>query len=596
MKKTIKLSIATTLLLATCSYAQTNDLGTLTVSSATKSTQSIQDVTADLDVITSQELEEKHITTITEALNLVSGISFTSNGGLGKSSSVRVRGFDSNRVLVLVDGVRYNDITSTGGASFENIMIENVQQIEVIKGAQSGIWGADASAGVINIITKTPKEGLNGSIQTEIGSFNTKKLFLNGAYKSDKIYVGVSHSRIETDGFTAYAANGDDIDNYEDDGYENDTSKIKFGYSFDDNNKIDASYQVVDSENEYDSYNSDTDYESTSNTKTASVQYENITNDITTNIHINRSDFLREYPDSSSRYEGMVDEVGIKSNINYLDDSSFVIVGADYKKFDQEDIVNKDYTNKALFITNSNTFNDDTIVTQSLRMDQYSSFDNKLTGKVGVRHNYTQDTYVLANAGTAYNVPTLGQMYGAFGPNPDLNSETTTSYDIGFGYKDLKMTYFYNTIEDMISWSGSGYENIEGKSKINGIELSYKKDITEDILFNVAYTRLLQAEDTDGEDLKRRAEQTVKFGMDYYGIDKLHIGLNGEYVGERFNNTSKTQQTGKYTVINLVTNYDISSSVKIYAKIDNVTDKYYQTVTNYATSPRAYYAGLKYSF
>jgi len=593
--KTIKLSLVACLL-STLNLNAKEDLGTITVTSATKSEQSIKDITSSVDVITATDLEERHVTTVTEALNLISGISFTSNGGLGKTSSVRVRGFDSNRVLVLVDGIRYNDLTSTGGAVFESIMIDNIEQIEVIKGAQSGIWGADASAGVINIITKKTEDGIHGSIQTEIGSFNTKKLFMNAAYKNDKFYANISHSKIRTDGFTAYAKKGDDIDDYEDDGYENDASRIQLGYGFDDNNKVDFSYQVVEDENESDSSRGDTDSESTSKTKIASIQYENISNNITTNINVNRSDFLRKYPAYSSVYEGKIDEVGIKSNINYLDDSSFIIIGADYKKFDQEDIINQDYTNKAVFITNSNTLKENTILTQSIRMDQYSSFDNKLTGKLGVRHNYNQDIYVLANAGTAYNVPTLGQMYGAFGANPDLNSETTKSYDFGFGYQDVKFTYFYNTITDMISWSGSGYENIEGESKINGIELSYKKDITEDILFNLAYTRLFKAEDNNGDDLTRRAKQTAKFGIDYYGIEKLHIGLNGEYVGERFNNSTKTQQTGKYTVVNLVTNYDISNNIKIYAKIENITNKYYQTVTNYATSPRAYYAGLKYSF
>ncbi|MGB3751483.1 MAG: TonB-dependent receptor, partial [Arcobacteraceae bacterium] len=229
-------------------------------------------------------------------------------------------------------------------------------------------------------------------------------------------------------------------------------------------------------------------------------------------------------------------------------------------------------------------------------------FDNKTTGKLGVKYNFSNDLNIFSNAGTAYNVPTLYQLYapatdwGNVG-NANLTPETTQSYDIGFGYKDLKITYFHNTIEDMIDWN-DGYENIDGESTFKGIEIAYKKDIFNDLLLSMNYTRL-SAKDKDGKDLARRAKQTFKLGLDYYGIQKLHLGINGEYVGERKEYSwdgSVSAQTGRYTIANFVTNYEITKELKIYAKIDNITDKEYQTIEGYSTSPRAYYAGVKYSF
>ena len=112
----------------------------------------------------------------------------------------------------------------------------------------------------------------------------------------------------------------------------------------------------------------------------------------------------------------------------------------------------------------------------------------------------------------------------------------------------------------------------------------------------MSYTRL-SAKNKNGQDLRRRASETLKFGIDYYGFSKLHMGLNGEYVGSRYDSDNKQgAQTGRYTVANAVVNYDLSKNIKIYGKIDNITDKYYQSVNNYATSPRAYYAGLEVSF
>ena len=162
MQKNLSISLVASLLLATNLFSAQN-LETITVTSATKSAQSIKDVTSNVEVITKEEIEERHFTSVPEALNSLSGINVISNGGLGTSASVKLRGFDTKRVLVLIDGIRVNDVTGTSGAPFEHLMINDIERIEVVKGAQSGIWGADASAGVINIITSSAKEGFRGS-------------------------------------------------------------------------------------------------------------------------------------------------------------------------------------------------------------------------------------------------------------------------------------------------------------------------------------------------------------------------------------------------------------------------------------------------
>ncbi|MGB5793950.1 TonB-dependent receptor, partial [Poseidonibacter sp.] len=150
MQKKISTSLVASLLIATNLYSNEN-LETITVTSATKSTQSIKDVTSNVEVITKDEIEERHFTTVSEALNTLAGINVISNGGIGNTSSVFLRGMSSKRILVLIDGIKVNDVTSSSGAQFEHLLINEIEKIEVIKGAQSGIWGADASAGVINI-------------------------------------------------------------------------------------------------------------------------------------------------------------------------------------------------------------------------------------------------------------------------------------------------------------------------------------------------------------------------------------------------------------------------------------------------------------
>jgi vitamin B12 transporter len=162
MKK-INFSLIASAIITSSVYANLNE-AKITISSATKSEQSIQDVTSNVEVITGAELQSKNITTLTQALNLVSGIDYTSNGGIGKVTTINLRGMGNPRVLVLIDGQSMQDPSSTSGAMMEHIMINDIDRIEVIKGAQSGIWGANAAAGVINVITKNYKDGLHGQL------------------------------------------------------------------------------------------------------------------------------------------------------------------------------------------------------------------------------------------------------------------------------------------------------------------------------------------------------------------------------------------------------------------------------------------------
>jgi len=97
--------------------------------------------------------------------------------------------------------------------------------------------------------------------------------------------------------------------------------------------------------------------------------------------------------------------------------------------------------------------------------------------------------------------------------------------------------------------------------------------------------------------LGRRPKDDLKFSIDYYGIENLHIGVDGEYVGKRYDRTdNQGRQTGKYTIINMTADYQLNKNVKLYGKIVNATDKSYQTVDGYASSPRAFTLGLKASF
>lgn len=567
--------------------------------SASKTEQSLSTVTANATVITADELDEKHITTVAEALNLVSGISTVSNGGLGKSTSVFVRGFDSKRVLVLIDGIRYNDPTGLNGAPFEHLMIADIERIEIVKGAQSGIWGADASAGVINIITKKAHNGLHGTLTGEYGSFNTKKYGATVSYATDTYYVKAASLTVDTDGFSAQAPKGVNPDTLEDDGYRNTTTSLSAGYQFDSMNKIDLKHTAIHATTEGDPYKDPNGiYNSSAKESFSSLNLNHFDSFNEVNLYAKRSTFERDYPQDlyTKAFDGVVTEYGLSSRIPYRSKNDFVLVGADTKSFEHRNDFDKKYTNTALFMTNSNTFNAKTTLTESVRLDNYDAFHDKTTGKIGVKHFLDNGLYLSSNYGTAYNIPTVYNLYGPYGSTA-ITPESTKSFDASVGYHGAVLTYFYNTIDDMIDFDMSTYKynNIAGTSTFKGFEAEYKKELLSKTLLSLNYTHQ-SAKDKDGFDLARRAKENFKFGIDYYGIDKLHVGVFGEYVGSRYDDKAQTKQTGRYTVANAIVNYDLSKTVSVYTKIDNITDKYYQSVHGYATSARAWYIGLKASF
>lgn len=619
MKK-INVSLVASFLIATNLYSQqTSSLDEITISSATKSEEKLKNVTANVDVITAEDIESRKFKTVIEALNSLSGVSISSNGGIGTLSQVYLRGMKSENTLVLIDGIRYNN-PYNGSVDFAHLMINDIERIEVIKGAQSSVWGADASAGVINIITKSAKDGTFGNASVEYGRYDSKISKATISHKNKSFDAKLSATRVDTDGFSAMSPKSSDADNYEDDGYRNTTVDLKLGYNFDDNNRVSLGYETIDAKTNFD----DEIYASTypwaidpiasanskAQTKTrnslANLNYENKNSFATTNVYTNYSRFKNESeaPSFTSRNKTDVKEYGVKSTIPYLSETSSVTMGAEYKGFEDKEDINRKYNSRAIYITNTNKFfSDKTILSQALRYDKYSDFDNKTTGKIGIKQYIIDELNISSNYGTGYNTPSFIQAFKpSWGGNEDLQPEKTKSYDVGIEYKGFSVTYFNTKVNNLMvsnastSWK---YKNIEGDSKFKGTEIAYKNSIIEDVFINLSYTNL-SAKDAKGDKLLNRPTNKFNFGVDYYGLKDFHFNVNGEYIGSResVNYLSSTQKTktGNYTIWNAVVDYDISKNFSTYLKLDNIFNKDYQIVDGYATSQRVAYVGLKASF
>jgi len=619
MKKTIKLSLISVALLSSLHAENQYTLDTISVTASQGTTLDKKDVTDSVTIITKEAIEESRVTTLNEALNKLGGISMTQNGGIGHSSSMLLRGMDTSRLLVLIDGIRYNNPTLGSAAEFSQIMLYNVEQIEIIKGAQSGVWGSDASGGVINIITSKAKKGLHGVANIEYGSYDTKKTSIQASYATDKYDFLISGLILDTDGFSTAEPKQSEV-NYgkrydelglEKDLYKNQSFNARLGINITENDKISASMQTIDSTINYDDGGGESKDSPLPNSDLKNsfynIAYNNkgSINDLKLNYSL--STFERTFTDNygDSSFKGSVNEVKLDDKISYME-NSFFRVGASYQKFEQENITantDKSYSAISAFATNYNKLELfsglTTILTESIRYDKYDEFDDSLTGKIGAKQFLFKDFYISTNIGTGYNAPTLGQLYGSFGPNPDLKPEKSKTFDITLGNDTIWVTGFYNEIEDLIeyvitdyvTYAGS-YQQRDGTSKFQGVEIGYEDYYFDALGVNAMYT-YVETENADGEALRSRPKNQIDVNAIYYVSNDFDIGINAQYIGTRYDRDGdEGAQTGEYVVAGFVTNIKANEYVTFYGKIDNITDEYYQTRDGYATAGRSLYLGL----
>jgi len=607
--------ITATLLLTTHTFAA-EDIGEITVISANKTKQSISETTSNMEVITAEEIEEKGYQTVAQAISTISGIQVSQSGGLGQPSSFFVRGMDSGSVLVLIDGMRLNDPSTTNGtALLDALTTSNIEQIEIIKGGSSSIWGSNASAGVINIITKEPKEGLHGSLGLSYGSYNTRGVDADLAYKDEKITAQVLGSYLKTDGFSALAPRDAEAD-----GYENKNGNLKLGYAFNENNKIRLSYNRYKTNTEYDDSFSmdqaDDDYShATSDQSNYALDYDFSLENYTALLHASKGEYEREYfttgfwGDGVNSYKATLKEYSLINKYDYT--LGKVVLGLEYKDIDGFNQFNDfpaseaSYINKAIYLSNIYNINENTLLETNLRYDNYDEFDNKTTYKIGLKHDhdFLKGFATSANYYTSYDAPSSYQLantaFGSF-----LKPSYITGFDITAGYKKLFiLTYFNNKVEDFVDYDNVnyGYYNVDGESKFSGVEVSSAYSPLTNLMLSANYTHLIDFEKEDGSDLPRRAKDTLNASASYYTDNNMHFGIDAQYIGDRIDTDggypiASDVPTGNYTLWNLNFGAKIAEDLDLNINAKNIFDKEYQSVYGYATEGASLYAKLKYSF
>ncbi|SNZ11783.1 vitamin B12 transporter [Persephonella hydrogeniphila] len=591
----------------------------------------LSEITSPADLITDKEIEEKHPFDIREIIFNRDGFSFSSNGGFGQTTSIYLWGTDTKYTNFMIDGIRIFDPSTIGFTPFyEHFLIEDIQQVEIVKGVQSGVWGADAVGGVINIVTKKPEEGFHVNLKGLIGDYNTKKSGIRLSYANKKLDVLLGYYWFKTSGFSAaesvkgsaeYGKRWDEL-GWERDPYRNETINFKMGWNITENDRFETVVKTIDAVVHYDfdagidakDYDDPLGYGMGEyfyhySQMSYKLGYTKKIGNHSFNTYFSKSQFERSY---YGGYKGEYREYVLKDRYRYK--VGFLSFGFSRQDFINQKstgiYLNKRYHNNGYFITNVFTV-DRFVLSQSIRHDSYSAFKDKTTFKIGGKYFIKEKLYLSANYGTGYKVPSLFQVYGngsSIVYNPDLKPENAVQWDVGLGYKGFKASYFKYSIKDMIDFRTISfypyrgeYYNKRGKTKIRGIDISYSRYIDSASLFvRLNYTYLDSKDPDTGKRLLRRPLNQIGFDIVWYVDKNVNTGISGSYIGKRkdryydYGTYSYVEtSTGYYTVINAFANFQITENFLAYVKLNNLTDKYYQTVAGYATEGRSLYAGIQ---
>lgn len=563
-----------------------------------------------VSVITKEEIENRGAKLIVDALRDVPGIDVVQTGGLGGITSIFLRGANSEHTLVMIDGVEVNDPMSAARSfDFAHLTTDNIERIEVIRGPQSTLYGSDAIAGVINIITRKGKGKPKLYILTEAGRYDTAHEAIGLSGSSEKINYSLQASRLDSDGISK-ASGG-----VEEDSYSNTTLSANLGIGVFNDSELSFIMRYIDAKADIDdgAYDDDPNYTTQNNTFLFKTQFKNPLSEWwQQKITLSLLDVERKYRDEpdvldSGSYYDQFDGENRKLDWqhNFFIGKNIITSGFEYEEEQgsSETFDKKTVENKAFYLQNQFKFGRWLFVTAGVRVDDHEKFGSdtnyKLSGAYIIK---PAGTKLKANWGTGFKAPSLFQLYSGYG-DENLAPEENESYDLGFeqslleGKLFLDCIYFHNNFDQMIEYNfnTSKYQNI-GRAKTEGTEIGLFFKPLNNLKIGANYTRTDTQNKSTGKKLIRRPKNKYNLNLKLQPTEKISASLILNYFGSRWNNTSNTEKMKGYTRVDIASSYQLNKDIQIFGRVENLFDRTYQEVLGYATPGISFYAGTKISF
>lgn len=580
------------------------------VITASRYEQALSQSITPTTVITQQELQQTQPKSVAQALEQSAGVQVLSSGGYGQNSTLYLRGLDQKRMLVLVDGVQIGSAT-LGYASLEHFPVAQIERIEIVRGARSSLYGANAIAGVIQIITKKKQSQKNyGTFEAGIGSRNTQQLALSGGLRDENSRLSAAVSQFSTEGFDVYSAGGDDKD-----GYLNQALSLNAEHRYANGLMVMGGYQRAQGHNDYDQcYQPDW-------SKTNDCESLFVNDSLQLGLAQRADQALNWEVKASQQNDSSQQKVaGVKADkfatqtrmlnaqAHYqLSKQQLLLAGLDYKQDEisgsgVDNYQEKTRDNKALFaLWQWQQSGWSTAV--SGRTDRNEAFGTFNTYGVELGVKLLSELELTLSRATAFTAPTFNDLYYPSSGNPNLTPETSSTNSLGLNYQpnadvSLTVNLYQTEVEDLVAWtpSASGAwtpQNVDSVS-IKGVELTGQWQLGETRLD--ANLEWLEPKDkTTDNILVYRAQKKAGLRISHQ-LEQLNLGLTTAYTGQRYTDKNNTDQLAAYTLVHLDAQYAVNAALVAKLSVKNLTDTTYVSKKDYATEGRSVFAGLSYQF
>ncbi len=572
---------------------------------------------ASATVVTRADLERQQAQTLDEVLARSTGFALVNNGGIGKASFVFVRGAESDQNLVLIDGTRVGS-TTLGTTALQDIPLEQIERIEIVRGPRSALYGSEALGGVIQVFTR--RGARDGSWRPEFsfggGSHGTQRASASVGGGDERRFLRVGASYLASngtnacEGFGAPRFVGCFTSEPDDDGYRNASFSARGGVTAGVATSIEAALLYTEGRVEYDSsFANVADF----NQLAASLSVTHPLNDrLTLRAHLGRAEdnsenlargALQSRLDTTRDSASVLLDATLGGSGAGLTDGVQLTLGLDFGR--DRVAGNTAYLERsrdtagafaqAAFAHGAQQW------LASLRRDDNQQFGGETTGSLAWGYALAPAWRVTASASTAFKAPTFNDLYfpgfgnPALGPETSVGVETSLRYDAGA--TRTSVTAFENRIDDLIGFdTGFRPVNID-ETRIRGLELEGSTrwrllDLRGSIEWLEPQNRSAGA--LRGKTLPRRAERSAKLGAGLQ-LGPVRLGADLLYSGTRWDNLANTRRLGGYSVVDLLVDWRVAPAWRIQGRIANALDRSWQTAAFYPQPGREVFFTVRYA-
>lgn len=581
-------------------------------------------IASSITVVTDKDIATQQYRSAPDILNAVPGLNVVQTGGPGGQSSVFTRGTNSNHTKVLVDGIDVGDPSTPNGAfDFAHLLTSNIQQLEVLRGPQSGLYGSDAIGGVISIITRRGDGPPRASASIETGSFKTfnQTAGLSGAQDNFNYALNIAHLHAGDIPVTplqllppGQKANGNNYDNV--------TTSAKLGADLNENWTLNSVVRYTDARL---LFTGDSGFPSVPNPAQSTHEVQQLATreeavwslldgGIKNYFGVNYTNQRTSDIAPGDPARTVTTGTRIKYDwhaVTELAPGNNVILGLE-QATDRLDTTgfSAGNGNEAGYLELQTDFVRRFFIVANMRDDSNDQFGEHATYRIAPALIVpVTETKLKASYGTGFKAPTLSELYQNFPDfnffgNPSLKPEQSTGYDAGFEQPLLAdrvrfgSTYFHNSITNLINFNASftSYANV-GLATTEGTESFVSASVTDRLLVRADYTFTRAIDAGTGLPLLRRPKHKWSATATWRPVDPVTLSATVLHVGDWLDVTRDGMASGivapGYTVVNLRGDYAIGDQVKLFARADNLFNRHYQNPTGFLAPGLGIFGGVR---